>query len=148
MKKVLWGLLLLLTSCNDQSQALSNIQISKELEPYFYELVEDIERNGVEIDLSQPIRIVLVEELPTGVIGLAHGMFNPNWVSIAISREYWDKFNEVEKRWVLLHEMGHDFWEVHHNGSGIMRPYHRVGDSLATFKRAAKEMYEDLKRVS
>lgn len=123
-----------------------NIKVNKLIKPYFDHIVEGLIKAGVKINLDQPISIQFEDagNMPHGVIGIAKGMFDFQRVEIIINRSIWGSFNTVERYWVLIHEMGHDFWTVYHHGNGIMRPYHKDGESKKTLVSRTDEFIADL----
>ena len=150
-RKLLWGLFLSLSlgfvftlQSPNYSYYRDNIQVDLEIRPYFDQIVKEVIRAGVKIDLTQPIKITLVDEPRKGVIGVAHGMFDTSRVEITIDRAYWTKFNDVDRKWVLIHEMGHDFWGIFHHGDGIMRPYHLEGETRTSYGLAFAELMKSI----
>ena len=125
----------------------SNIQIDKGIQPYFDHLVKGLQMEKVDIDLNQPISIRFTTELPEGVLGQARGMFDSSRVDIIINLAQWQQLNSAEKYWVLMHEMGHDFWGKFHDGHGLMRPYHKYGESKESLIAAVECFVEELKEA-
>lgn len=153
MKRVLWVFFVVISGCliheekGKEDLLQSHIIVDRDIRPYFNRIVKDIRREGVKINLNQPISIKLVDIEDEGIIGRAIGMFDRSRVEIIIDRDFWYDFNEMERGWALLHEMGHDFWEIFHYGDGIMRPYHQEGETHKTYVEAFKEMMADLRRA-
>ena len=95
MKRVLW-VLFVVTSFGliheerkNEDLLQSHIVIDRDLRPYFKRIVKDIQREGVKINLNQPISIKLVDIEDQGVIGRAVGMFDRGRVEIIIDRDFW-----------------------------------------------------------
>ena len=126
-----------------------NIKVSSLIRPYFDHIVEGLIKAGVKINLDQPISIQFEDEgnMPKGVIGIAKGMFDHQRVEIIINRSIWGSFNTIERYWVLIHEMGHDFWGKFHDGHGLMRPYHKYGESKESLIAAVERFVEELKEA-
>lgn len=132
---------------NEDFELTANMRIDEEIKPFFFHIVEGLQEAGVEIDLDQPIQIKIVDDLGEHTIGIAKGMFNSSIVDIRISRYWWYEMNNTEKYWALIHEMGHDFWRVFHHGNGIMRPYHREGETKKSLIKAVDQFIEELKAL-
>lgn len=122
-----------------------NIEVSRELQPIFDHIVGGLLDEGVKIDLEQPIKITFVTGMPNGVLGIAKGMFDTSRVEIQINPSLWFDLSTTEKYWVLAHEMGHDFFKIFHHGNGIMRQYHRDGETRKTMIARMNEFITEIK---
>ena len=124
-----------------------NMEVSRELQPIFDHIVEGLIEGGVKMDLSQPIKITFETGMPIGVLGIAKGMFDAGRVEIQINPSLWFDLNITEKYWVLAHEMGHDFFKIFHHGNGIMRQYHREGESRKTLLAKMEEFITEIRII-
>ena len=93
------------------------------LTDYFNFIVDDMRSKGVDVDsilAAQTSISVKWQDLGSGTIGRANGMFNHNVIDIGISKEFWDKFTPAERLFVMYHEVGHDMFYLWHWDNWIM----------------------------
>ena len=86
----------------------------KELLPYFEIAVNDLESIGVDFK-KQPIRLQFTESIHIkNVIAVAYGMNNDYYINIMVSKEWWLKLSHSDKKWVMMHEILHDYYNFKH----------------------------------
>jgi hypothetical protein len=96
-----------------------NVLIDPRLRPYYIEVAQRLNLEGINPNRQQAISIT-VGTLPSGVLGIAMGMFVDNVVTVIISDAYWYKLSESQRRALLWHELAHDLFNVEHGSVEIM----------------------------
>ena len=86
-------------------------------------ILADMRANGVNTSSWDYSRITIEFRDTNDYIGVAEDMFDENSVQIYISTSYWNKLTNHQRLFVVLHEMGHDFYFLWHHHNKIMSPY-------------------------
>lgn len=118
MKAVLITLALLTTSLTNASKMEV---IDQAVEKYYCEYVELLASRGIDIPEQHRIYIGFGQDMPKGVLGLAHGMFHDNFVLISLNPVIMN-FPEDAIRWVIFHELSHDLFNAPHGSTILMFP--------------------------
>ena len=98
-----------------------------EINPYnLYEWMkffeEDLRSEGIDISswfpLQKEIRFVTTDD---GWVGIANGMFDEDRIEVYINVEYWATLTQLERMYLIYHEFGHDYFEIWHHETEMMR---------------------------
>jgi len=108
---------LLIMGCtkeNDENLIIATLNIDAELQPYFDRFVEEGAIRGENIDLAaKKIEGFLLEIEEEGVVGqCSYSSSSTRKVSIDIN--YWNSATDLEKEFVVFHELGHCYLERSH----------------------------------
>ena len=87
---------------------------------YVLDFQKDIESIGLALENDNISFSVILGELPSGVAGIAIGMFNPYCVNIILDEAIWRLLDRSERKALVYHELAHDVFELHHNTCDIM----------------------------
>lgn len=116
-KEIILLLSFVLAGCNQHLKPYKILSIDPQLQPYFYSFLKDA------ADLGHPI---LVDNLSmhfvTNLIPSSHqGVCekNKNPPRILISLQYWQSFQEIEKKALVYHELGHCVLGLEHDNEYI-----------------------------
>ena len=130
-------------------------------DPYFYiqpelneivmEVVEDLKAGGIWIGFPQRVIIRMSDAISRGKqIAIAYGTNNDDIVFIVVYKEGYNKLTANQKKYVILHEIGHDVYNLKHtkviNAMNKEVPdympnsyiRHTVGDFIRMIKRINK----------
>lgn len=122
---------ILLTACNQSLQVDKGVSITSDFKPYVQDFIDEGKAVGKTIVIDN-LSIHFIPALDGSVIGECwdRGHGTTGIPSILISKEYWDYANDVERRVLLFHEMGHCvLWRDHvetwqpFGVTSIMYPY-------------------------
>lgn len=114
MKKLLLILTLSVASLNAQRTEY----IEPDLKSYVYEALKEFQANGVYKGLGDGFVVKfsnIKNSIPTAV---AKGKGIDNLVYIVIYKENWDILTHSQKKLVILHELGHDYFNMEHSHGG------------------------------
>lgn len=108
---------LFITSCakeNSENLVIEELTIDEELAPYFERFVAEGAIRGHEIDLvAKQIEGFLIDIAEENVIGqCSHSASTTRKVNI--DRTYWNTATDLEKEFVVFHELGHCYLERSH----------------------------------
>ena len=79
------------------------------------EVVEDLKAGGIWIGFPQRVVIRMSSNVPRGSeIAIAYGTNNDDVVFIVVYRERYNKLTANQKKYVILHEIGHDVYNLKH----------------------------------
>ena len=83
---------------------------------------EDLRSEGIDISswfpLQKEIRFVTTDD---GWVGIANGMFDEDRIEVYINVEYWATLTQLERMYLIYHEFGHDYFEIWHHETEMMR---------------------------
>jgi len=109
--------------------------------------LEDCQVNGIVVSDSQEIAVIF-ESLPDGIVMLASGIGNDDKITLKIDEDIWTRLSEVDKWYMLYHELGHDVLNLMHTSGGDMMSIEvnkRVTwDHFFTDRQIMFEVYKDL----
>lgn len=99
---------------NSENLIIEELYIEAQLAPYFERFVTEGANRGVVIDLeAKRIEGYLVNIEETGVAGqCSYSPTSSHKVSIDI--DYWNSASDLEKEFVIFHELGHCYLERSH----------------------------------
>ena len=79
------------------------------------EVVEDLKDGGIWIGFPQRVVIRMSSNVPRGKqIAIAYGTNNDDIVFIVVYKERYNKLTANQKKYVILHEIGHDIYNLKH----------------------------------
>ena len=118
--------------------------IDSRLGYYVEEALENIAKAGGKLK-SEPVRVEMVERWAhpayNGVIAIAYGMNIDGAVHIKVSEEAWNRLTHNQKRWVMIHEMLHDMFNVKHGATLFLHPsVDNTHDDPHKYRRAMKDL--------
>ena len=123
MKKVIMIVGVMLLGCSVE-EVKPKSKIFYMIDPSAFEYVldfqKDIESIGLALENDNISFSVILGELPSGVAGIAIGMFNPYCVNIILDEAIWRVLDRSERKALVYHELAHDVFELHHNTCDIM----------------------------
>jgi hypothetical protein len=132
---------LLLTGCSNAPDSPMNV--SDKLMPFVAEAFETIKRSGGNLK-DDDINITIVEHWDSpymrGTIAIAHGMFKDGIVNIEVSKSMWARLTYDQKRWVIMHEILHDMYNLKHGAVLFMHPAVDGSEGGIKYKRAVKDL--------
>jgi hypothetical protein len=133
---------LLLTGCSDAPDKPMNV--SDELMPFVAEAFQTIKKSGGNLK-DDDINIILVDHWDSpymiGTIATARGgMFKEGIVHIEVSKTMWAQLTYVQKRWVIIHEILHDMYNLKHGAVLFMHPAVDGSETGTKYKRAVKDL--------
>ena len=96
--------------------------IAPELEELVLEVIAELEEEGVwpGYDTRFLIRASDGEPKQQRVVGVAYGYQIDNHTNIVIFRKRFDHLSRNQKKHVILHEIGHDVYNLRHREIGVM----------------------------
>lgn len=108
----------LITACSKENSAnliIEELFIDEALQPYFDRFVAEGTIRGHEIDLeAKKIEGFLIDIDEKDVVGqCSYGENTSRRVNIDIN--YWNKASDLEKEFVIFHELGHCYLDRSHN---------------------------------
>ena len=101
-------------------------------------------KEGMTLPINHSYHITFTEFENKNQIAIARGMFKPKEVEIYISKSWWMKLSENDRKILLYHELSHDLLEIHHqwcDSTSLMYP-NKSGMKM----KDADEMLKDLLR--
>ena len=123
MKKVIMIVGVMLLGCSVE-EVKPKSKIFYMIDPSAFEYVldfqKDIESIGLALENDNISFSVILGELPSGVAGIAIGMFNEYCVNIILDEEIWRLLDRSERKALVYHELAHDVFELHHGTCDIM----------------------------
>lgn len=145
-------LLIIITfaSCAKEETAITeNYFIADELQPYFDRFVTAGLERGYQIDLAAAkIEGFLSLISDSGVVGQCQ--FDENSPhTIRIDKRYWNNATELEKEYVVFHELGHCYLERLHrdesntNGTCVSLMESGLGECRANYRASTRADYLD-----
>lgn len=96
------------------------VLIDPALYPYYIEFAQRIALEGINPDVRQDIVSITMGRLPSGVLGIAMGMWVDNAISTIINIELWNELTPLQKRALVWHELAHDVFNVEHGEIALM----------------------------
>ena len=104
------------TKENSENLTVENYHIDEALAPYFERFVEEGNSRGLDIDLADKrIEGYLVNVEEDNVAGQCVYSSDPNAIrTVNIDINYWNNASELEKEFVIFHELGHCYLERSH----------------------------------
>lgn len=107
--------LLVLLSFFTFNNTLPYFYIQPELEEVVMEVIGELEAAGIWPGYSYSFIIRTSSGVPRGrEIAVAYGTNNDKAVSIMVYKERYDKLTLNQKKYVILHEIGHDVYNLKH----------------------------------
>lgn len=116
------------------SNAQNKFFVDDRLFMHFNEVVQELKQEGLWKGTSEifVIKFYRKEAAPRR-IAAAYGRHNDKLTMIMISEKHWKELNRFQKVFVVMHELGHDYYNLAHieDESNIMR--HNVPNDLDVF---------------
>ncbi|MGK0362979.1 MAG: Zn-dependent peptidase ImmA (M78 family) [Saprospiraceae bacterium] len=104
------SILLFLTSCTKETELL----IEDEIEVYFIRFAEEAALRGIEIDFNElNVEGYFSEISEVGVVGQCQ-TFSDSSKDLVIETRYWQRIDDIEKEFLIFHELGHCVLERSH----------------------------------
>lgn len=109
-------IILLASSCQHK---VDGVILDKELEPYWTIFQEEAAARGIVFDNAEErIEGYIQNVSPDGVIGACQrNENNANNRATFFDRTYWESATDLEKEYVVFHELGHCFLLLDHDDS-------------------------------
>jgi len=113
---ILLACLFIVSSCQHK---VDGVPIDEELEPYFETFRVEAEKRGVIFDNSvEQIEGYIQNIVDGGVIGACkRNADNEDSPQIFFDKPYWRSATELQREYVLFHELGHCFLKLGHDDS-------------------------------
>ena len=92
--------------------------IEPELKDYVYEALRDFQHNGVYKGLGDGFVVKFSNARGKKATAIARGKGIDNLVHIIIYKERWEQLTYAQKKLVILHELGHDYFNMEHSHEG------------------------------
>lgn len=122
--------LFLFLSCEKEPTSL----IEAELAPYFQRFIDEANLRAKVIDMrTNSLTASIVINLPSGVAGQCS--FNTQRLDeVKISRSYWNSVADIDREYVVFHELGHCVLGLSHddenNVNGVCRSIMQSGKGI------------------
>lgn len=122
--------LFLFLSCAKEEASL----VDAELAPYFQRFIDEAKLREKVIDMrSNSLTASIVINLPSGVAGQCS--FNTQRLDeVKISRSYWSGVSDLDREYVVFHELGHCILGLSHddenNANGVCRSIMQSGTGI------------------
>jgi len=100
-----------ITACSDDPE----IVIDTEIQPYLDSFLIEGEARGIEIDLSDLHLSAYISETSSDEIIGQCLHFGEEHKEIVIARAFWDDASDIEKEFIVFHELGHCILDRSHN---------------------------------
>jgi len=104
------GIVLLLPSCNDQDA----LETDTELIPYFDIFSKEASKRGVSVDYEAARIEGLLQDIPNASVQGQCFRNEEKPRKVIIDINYWSNANELEKQFIIFHELGHCFLDRDH----------------------------------
>lgn len=100
--RIFVALILIVFACSDDDKEPT---IPYELEEYATRFFEEAAKRGISVPPQSSIPITMVDAIPEneGFVGIA--TFDPP--TVRIKKNSWDEFTEMQREWIMFHELGH-----------------------------------------
>lgn len=136
-------LLLTIASCADKP-IYDNVD--SRLEPYVQSALETIEQAGGNIK-GDLINVNFTDKFQSkpryySVLASADGMNRNGIVDIVVNPVLWSNLNHTQKKWVMVHELLHDMFNMRHGSTLFLNP--NMGDEMnrELFEESVKSLEE------
>ena len=102
--------------------------------------VEEAAEHGIDLSYvyDGKIEIYFGTWQPTILSGLSTGYKNDNLIKIYINEAAWDYRNEIDKKFLIFHELGHDIFDLKHGDTELLNP-----GTLSLDESRADEIFEE-----
>jgi hypothetical protein len=100
------------------SSLLAQVRIHPDVLPTWNRIIDRFEEAGYPIDFTGQSILVDVQEshtLPIKAAAIAYGKDDSRGVYIRVNRQKWSKMTSSMRVYVLLHEIGHDYFNLPHS---------------------------------
>lgn len=130
------------------SNAQNKFFVDDRLFLHFNEVVQDLKKEGLWNGTTEVFVIRFYKkENSAKRIAAAYGRYNDDMTMITISKRHWDKLNRYQKVFVVMHELGHDYYNLGHteDEDNIMR--YNVPNDMDVFdlKKYKQSFYETIR---
>ena len=115
MKKITTVLLILVSLLTNAQRAE---YIEPELKDYVYEALRDFQDNGVYKGLGHNFVVRFSNAKGKKATAIARGKGIDSLVHIVVYKDRWQKLTYSQKKLVILHELGHDYFNMEHSRQG------------------------------
>lgn len=108
------GLFVIVISVYACSDPYSDVSVDSALIPYIERFEQEAVARGVKFDINEEGIDAKIAHIPTnGVLGYCNHKKDENNL-ITISKLYWEKATDLEREYVVFHELGHCFLDREH----------------------------------
>lgn len=121
MRKILLIGILVIAGISIGNRQKTVLHINDIIKPYYEEIIKELEDEGIEIPYQESITIGIDPLMNPMLLGYAIGMNDDRRVLIQINTKLISA-HPNQLRYVLLHELLHDIFNVYHYGNGLMKP--------------------------
>lgn len=100
------------------SSLLAQVGVHPDALPTWNRIIERFEDAGYPLDFNgQSVLVDIGEEhtLPRRAAAIAYGKDDDRGMYIKINRQKWDSMTSSKRTYALLHEIGHDYFNLSHN---------------------------------
>ena len=111
--------------------------VDKGLKETFYSSMTILKDNGVEVDLSRQVKVVFGNVNREVTLAQARGKHN-HYIYIVFDRASFYRMSKIERIYVMIHELGHDYFNLEHSESGLMSKDISIG------KNRTKDLMNDI----
>ena len=117
MKQCVLYFLIVLTflsipACQADDEGMAHVAV--EFQPYFDRFVDEGKKYGVDVDLDfLPISAHFIDFSSSNVVGSCVRR-QDNDREINVSRDYWNLADDLQKEYVIFHELGHCYLHREH----------------------------------
>jgi hypothetical protein len=100
------------------SSLLAQVRIHPDASRTWNKIIERFENAGYPLDFEGQSIVVTVHEhytFPKKAAAIAHGKDDDRGIYIKLNRQKWDSMTSSMRTYTLLHEIGHDYFNLSHN---------------------------------
>ena len=144
--------LLTLAACVKEEDDLTvqELNVDGQLLPYFERFVEEATARGVVVDFEQtPVEGSIAAISEDRVAGQCQTNEAQGIRRLIIDRQYWINLSELEKEFLIFHELGHCYLERGHldtrnsNGSCVSMMQSGLGNCRMNYTQSNRDAYID-----
>ena len=119
-------------------------RIDKNLQPYLDSYTELLADNDIKIPNNGYIIAYNSKMLVTPYLGVALGMYVPNFVYIRVNPNF-TELSENQRVWIMYHELTHDIFNIEHNEIELMARHVPMYVDAILLSRAKRGLVKYLK---
>jgi len=121
--------------------------VERGIAPYVASFFMRLDSEGVEYDIDGDVVVIFSDihsEAP-GKAAAAHGKNNDKLIFIQIDISAWFILTDIQKEWLVYHELSHDFLNLDHGEAIIMYPVLPINPTLLDLETAKRELINIIK---
>jgi len=117
--RVLFSLIAVILISQSCTSKYEGVRVDEELIPYFEAFREEAAERGIVFDNSEEMIEGYLQNIPDdGVLGACkRNADNEDNPQIFFDKPYWRSATELEKEYVMFHELGHCFLKLGHDNA-------------------------------